>query len=270
MFRISKITSLKEKPKNVFNNVNVITTTLLGYKPDIEDNRDFIFESTLSVAPLPTKFTITNLPPILNQGNLGSCVSNAVANALRYVYNKLKKNNNSWSRLFNYYYTRVLEGTVKVDNGCQIRNAFKVCNKTGSCYETTWPYNISKFAVQPSTAAVNEAKKNIITKYNRVEVNRNSIQSALAASKPIVVGFNCYANLFSKYTTTTGNITYPVNRERYIGGHAVLLVGYDDGTQLYTFMNSWGTNWGKKGYGTIPYRYLENTSLAGDFWTLTL
>lgn len=263
MFKISKINSLHDKPKIIE------LPRTLGYIKDVIDNRDYKYiPQTFGVAP--SKFLISNLPPILDQGNLGSCVSNALANSLRYIYNRLKKNNNTWSRLFNYYNTRVIENTVKIDNGCQIRNAFKVCNKTGSCYEASWPYNINKFAVQPSTASYNEAKKNIITKYNRVDQTRNAIKSCILSSNTVVVGFSCYTNLFSQYTTSTGNITYPLARERYLGGHAVLLVGFDDVAQTYTFMNSWGSKWGNKGFGTIPYRYLENVNLAGDFWTLTL
>ena len=264
MFRISKLNSLHDKP--------FIISKPLGYVKDSFDHRDYKYvpEQTFSLSLAPNKFIITGLPPILDQGYLGSCVSNALANSLRYIYNKLKRNNNSWSRLFNYYYSRVLEGTVNIDNGCQIRNAFKVCNKTGSCYEAKWPYTITKFKIQPSVQAVNEAKKNIITKYNRVDQTRNAIKSCLLSSNTLVVGFSCYTNLFSQYTTSTGNITYPLARERYLGGHAVLLVGFDDTAQTYNFMNSWGNKWGNKGFGTIPYRYLEDPNLAGDFWTLTL
>lgn len=269
MFRITKINSLREKPK-----VQVIpTVTQLGYIKDDIDIRDYIYEvpQTFSLtAGIPTKFLISNLPPVLNQGQLGSCVSNALVNSLKYLYNKFKKNNNNWSRLFNYYNTRVIENTVNIDNGCQIRNAIKVCNKTGSCYETTWPYVISKYKIRPSTTSYNTAKKNIITKYNSVALNRSAIKSCLLSSNTILVGFACFTGLFSRDTTRTGNIQLPVGRESYLGGHCVLLVGFDDATQRYTFMNSWGTTWGNKGYGTIPYSYLENPNLAGDFWTMTL
>ena len=32
--------------------------------------------------------------------------------------------------------------------------------------------------------------------------------------------------------------------------------------------NSWGTTWGQKGYGTIPYAYLIDPSLSADLWTI--
>ena len=58
----------------------------------------------------------------------------------------------------------------------------------------------------------------------------------------------------------------PDRSERMLGGHAVLLVGYDDNKQLYKFRNSYGTGWGVEGYGYLPYQYVEHPQLAGDFW----
>jgi Cysteine protease len=34
--------------------------------------------------------------------------------------------------------------------------------------------------------------------------------------------------------------------------------------------NSWGTGWGRRGYGTIPYEYLLNPGLSADFWTIRI
>jgi len=50
----------------------------------------------------------------------------------------------------------------------------------------------------------------------------------------------------------------------------VLAVGYDDGTQRFLCRNSWGAQWGRQGYFTIPYAYLLHTDLSSDFWTVRL
>ncbi len=55
----------------------------------------------------------------------------------------------------------------------------------------------------------------------------------------------------------------PALTESLLGGHCILLVGYDDGTQRVIFRNSWGL-WGNQGYGTLPYAYLLNPQLAGS------
>jgi C1A family cysteine protease len=44
--------------------------------------------------------------------------------------------------------------------------------------------------------------------------------------------------------------------------------GYDDSTQRFTVRNSWGADWGMKGYFTMPYTYLLDDNLSDDFWTI--
>ena len=57
----------------------------------------------------------------------------------------------------------------------------------------------------------------------------------------------------------------PGRRDRVAGGHDVLAVGYNDVTQRIKFRNSWGA-WGNNGYGTLPYAYVTDPDLAGDFF----
>ena len=49
-----------------------------------------------------------------------------------------------------------------------------------------------------------------------------------------------------------------------------MAVGYDDSKQWFIVRNSWGSNWGLKGYFTLPYPYATEAQLAADFWTIRL
>ena len=60
----------------------------------------------------------------------------------------------------------------------------------------------------------------------------------------------------------------PKPSEKQLGGHAVMAVGYDESTKRVLVRNSWGADWGIKGYFTIPYDYISNGNLADDLWTL--
>src|SRR5262249_53446753 len=67
-------------------------------------------------------------------------------------------------------------------------------------------------------------------------------------------------------TSTTGVVQMP--HGKVLGGHANLLVGYDDSRQVFISRNSWGTQFGDKGYVYFPYSFLTNPDLADDFWTM--
>jgi len=66
----------------------------------------------------------------------------------------------------------------------------------------------------------------------------------------------------------TGQLNLPKPKEKSLGGHAVMAVGYNETTQRFTIRNSWGARWGLKGYFTMPYAYLTDRNLADDFWTI--
>ena len=65
-------------------------------------------------------------------------------------------------------------------------------------------------------------------------------------------------------------VPYPAPNEELLGGHAILVVGYDDSIQRFICQNSWGISWGDKGFFYMPYSYFSNANLADDFWTGTL
>jgi C1A family cysteine protease len=62
----------------------------------------------------------------------------------------------------------------------------------------------------------------------------------------------------------------PKPTEQTLGGHAVLAVGYDDTTTRFIVRNSWGQDWGMRGYFTMPYPYVLDSNLCDDFWTIKL
>ena len=70
----------------------------------------------------------------------------------------------------------------------------------------------------------------------------------------------------SNNSKTTGKIGMPMINDKLIGGHAVIICGYDDNTNELILRNSWGTYWGDNGYFYLPYEYLK---YCGDLWIIT-
>jgi C1A family cysteine protease len=253
-----------------------------GWKPDLPDHRDFLYATPPAVAAaLPTKADLRpNCPPVYDQGQLGSCTANAIAGAIEFNQKKQGLPEFTPSRLFIYYNERVLEGTSpSVDSGAQIRDGIKSVASQGVCKETTWPYNDRnsdpdpcpdcEFAKKPSAACYTEAKQHKIKVYQRLNAAViSTLKGCLAGGYPFVFGFTVYESFESQEVANTGIVPMPGPQEKVVGGHAVVAVGYDDSAQQFIVRNSWGANWGLKGYFMMPYGYLTNTNLADDFWTI--
>jgi C1A family cysteine protease len=98
-----------------------------------------------------------------------------------------------------------------------------------------------------------------ILHYGSVSATVSAIKDALVNYGPLVTTFSVYADFFSYhggiYTYTTGT---------YQGGHAVLIVGYDDVNQCFIVKNSWGTGWGEAGYFRIAYNQMSSPTYFGS------
>lgn len=244
-----------------------------GWLPDLPDARDHRYAAPMAVlSKLPASVDLRpKCPPVYDQGQLGSCTGNAIAGAIQFGRRKAKQKLDFVpSRLFIYYNERVIEHTVNTDAGAQIRDGIKCAVNQGACNEKTWPYNIAQFTKQPPAAAYQEAKKYQVTSYSRVTQTLSQLKGCLANGYPFVFGFTVYESFESQQVAQTGVMTMPAPKEKVVGGHAVLAVGYDDASQRFIIRNSWGPGWGQKGYFTMPYAYITESNLADDFWTIRL
>jgi C1A family cysteine protease len=150
--------------------------------------------------------------------------------------------------------------------------------------EAAWPYFISKYDELPPIPAAIIGQSFQALNYLRLDPygdqprNLKLIKDWLAKGFPIQFGFSCYQSALNQ-ADRNGHIPYPSTNDMRNGGHSVLAVGYDDNlnisnadngrttTGAILFRNSWGENWGSKGYGYLPYEYVLQ-ELADDFWTV--
>lgn len=237
---------------------------------DIPDWRDFEWVLAPRTKPLPLAVDLSpNFPfPPFDQGSLGSCTGNAGVGAMTYAEVRQKiEPVVMLSRLFCYYNSRDDKDN---DTGATIRDTIKAINRYGLPPEETWPYDIDRFTVKPSKDAYEQASHRQALHYARVPQTLDAFKSVLADGHPIVIGFSVYESFEADETTRTGNADLPGPGESLLGGHAVVVCGYDDSTERFHLRNSWGEGWGDRGYFTLPYEYLMNPDLAEDFWVITL
>lgn len=237
-------------------------------KRDAQDERDLQFMHSINPhasVKLPSKVDLrSNCPPIFDQGQLGSCTANAGVACRQMLSGKPFTN---LSRLFLYYEERVIEGSVKQDAGASMRDICKALATYGVCQEILMPYDIAKFAIAPSVKAVQDALTYKIRAYKNLGT-LTEIQQALAITqKPVLIGMAVYESFESDVVAKTGKMPMPKTREQNLGGHAVLVVGYDNVKKVLIVRNSWGATWGDAGYFYMPYAYITK-ELAYDFWTI--
>ena len=241
-----------------------------GWKKDAHDGRDLKLKAPQFWVSLPPSVDLRDekMPPVWDQGSLGSCTAQAIGAGFAYECAKHGHGAFMPSRLFIYYNERVMEGTINEDSGAQIRDGVKSVAQLGVCEEELWNYDIDKFSERPPQPAYDEALNHQALQYLNVNQDLNSIKAVLAAGQPIMFGFTVYESFESADVARTGMAPLPnTQREQCLGGHAVLLVGYRaDG--LWIVRNSWSPKWGQNGYFFMPQSFLTNLSLSSDFWVI--
>ncbi len=242
----------------------------LGWLPDEFDERDFVYKSKKTSAQFPS--VVDHRKRYFrawDQGDLGSCTAHAASAACMFldVYDRDMPVVVP-SRIFVYYATRTLEGTKHSDSGATLRNTIKAIATWGYPPEDKWPYDIRKFTIRPPEEVISLAAKERIKSYERLGRDLDHFREVIAEGHPIILGFAVYPSIYDRNVKKTGHIPVPKAGEKREGGHAVLVCGYDDAKEALIIRNSWGEDWGEEGYGYLPYRYIEEPKLSGDFWTI--
>ena len=246
------------------------TPARFGWKPDLPDIRDYVYRVPATAVTLPASVDLRPaMPPVYDQGNLGSCTANAIAAAIQFD-RALQKSTPDFvpSRLFVYYNERAIEHTTRYDSGAMLRDGIKAVAKRGVCDETVWPYQVATFAKRPPAPCYRAAKVYSVTRYESIPQDMDAMRARLASGYPFVFGFSVYSSFMSDTVARTGVAPMPQSSETLEGGHAVLAVGYDDASQTVLCRNSWGATWGISGYFTLPYAYITHPRLAADLWAI--
>jgi C1A family cysteine protease len=279
---------------------------VFGWMPDIPDFRDYS-QDTPSVKALlepggrpsgrkPRGRKAAGLPPsadlradcspVEDQGGLGSCTANAGAGLIEYYERRAFGRHLEASRLFLYKTTRNLM-KVEGDVGAYLRTTIGAMVLFGVPPEDHWPYDEgpAAFDREPPAFCYAFAQNFKTIQYFRHDLpgipaaeTLDRVKSNLVAGHPSMFGFAVYSSI--EAVDARGAIPFPGPKERILGGHAVVAVGYDDRIEIKNgktggkaakgallVRNSWGESWGEKGYGWLPYEYVRR-GLAEDFWSV--
>ena len=235
-----------------------------GWVPDLPDFRDYPYSQISTNKRLPSTDLRGFCPPIVDQGPYNSCMTNALAAAVAFDLIKAGNPPVPMSRFFLYYNCRAVQGNVSSDAGTSMRVGCQSLVNHGICPETEWPYTPAKFAVAPSPSCNADGLVHRIVSYFRLSTLADMLD-CLAQGFPFVNGLIVYSSFRAP---AGGVVPMPLATDQRLGGHGVMIVGNIESDQLFIGRNSYGMGWGNAGYFTIPYAYLTNPGLAGDFWTI--
>lgn len=196
-----------------------------------------------------------------SQGRMGSCVAWAVGYAARSYYAHVteKRSRNSARHIPSpaYIYHSVRPGGC--DGGSHITSALELL-KTGSPSLAQAPYS-DRSCHRPTAKMKNAATDFRIEGWRRVDYgNPDQIKAQLAAGNPVIFGMKTTPQSF--HSARRGPV-YEWNGEAGAAqsGHAITIVGYDDRKQAFRIVNSWGRNWGDRGFLWIGY---DSAARLGD------
>lgn len=247
------------------------TKRAYGWHPSKPDKRDLVSAPAPEGVSYPTSFSLrSEQPPIWDQGQLGSCTAHGTGRIVlhRLMKEGLAEPTDTPSRLFIYYGSRSLEGTISSDSGAEVRDALKTAVTLGAPPETDWPYsdaNPGPFTHQPPHQAYVDGLKARALKY--YSEPKSSIKYCIKNSFPVVFGITVYESFESDEVASTGIVPMPGTNESVVGGHCMVIVGWDDSRKLYEVANSWNTDWGDNGFCWLPYDYVNGND-ASDLWTI--
>ncbi len=234
----------------------------------------------LTVAALPPQCSLlAKMPPITDQGELGSCTAHSAIAPLHVAQVNAKRSPIiTPSALFLYYCERDLNGSVGADSGANISDIYTASHLYGVCPENLWPYDISKFKDAPPQAAYDAAKTERAHIFAPVPLTRARIKGCINLGFPVNLGFVVYESFMGPDVARTGIVPMPGAGEKVLGGHAHDIIGYNEGpgdyegipAGYYMGRNSWSTAWGDQGYDYFPMGMVENPEIFSDAWMIRL
>lgn len=221
---------------------------------------------------LPSRVDLSGgLPTVGSQGGQASCVGWTLA-----YYYKTFQEYEEWDwdisspdRQFSpaWIYNQRTTDECERDAGMSYYDGLRILEQQGAVTLASFPYDPNDSCTQPPSALYSDAWAYRVDSFKNVfagagAADINVLKNLLANDQPIAVGIPVYASF---YEVTQSDPVVPRHRpdETLYGGHAMLIVGYDDEIGGFKTVNSWGADWGRDGYCYLSYDFMKHDAWEG-------
>jgi hypothetical protein len=201
-------------------------------------------------AGLREQVLIDHLPAVFDQASVGSCTAQALAAGVEALLPRAGYAAERPDRAALYRREREMIGTTHEDSGAIIADGIAVLSQGWEREEGEPPGTWGDRWTRPARALSPVAPR--LINAEPLDFDVATICTELDAGHPVVVGLQVTRD----WETFTGD-TLPEPTGDVIGGHAVLLVGYDLALRCFRVRNSWGSAWRDGGYAWLPWAWIR-------------
>lgn len=206
--------------------------------------------------------------PVKDQGNLGSCTGHAFSSAMEWIFRKYLGKQPILSPLYLYAQELKSDGNFPNDEGSDGVTGCNVAVASGCCEDSLYP-DASQKILEPTVAQNVNAAQYRMGAYHGLSGSGTAL-SILGDPTPwpVEIGFTVYDSFESDEVANSGVMPMPGSGESVLGGHEVLMVGYDVGATptlrpkgslpSALIQNSWGTGWALEGFFWMPLAMLDS------------
>lgn len=184
---------------------------------------------------------------VRDQSSCGSCVAFGTIAAVEATTRVKAKNPNlaADSSEAHLFYCHGAAVGRNCDNGWWPNQALDAFKSIGVVDEACFPYRAGDQACSPCSDWQSRVRK--ITGWQSLN-SADQMKSWLSKNGPLISCFIVYDD-FMHYG---GGIYNHVSGQR-LGGHCICIIGYNDAEGCWIAKNSWGADWGEKGFFRIRY-----------------
>lgn len=261
-----------ETPKRM-PEITLIGQFITNVQPDSADLRDRLYNPTLELLEPSYNAEPFKDPAwqarVRHQGETNACTGFALAGMVEALRDLAWRGSRGQqfspvpiSPFMLYYFARRYDELPgDEDAGSTARGAMKAWHKHGACQYDLWPASVAGARKSRDKRWITDGFRTRLGAYFRVDhTSIADLHAAINETGVVYVTAQTHAG-WGQADASTGEIPFDA-RMPLAGGHAFLLVGYDE--HGFWIQNSWGPEWGLGGFARLQYSDWRRHSM--DAW----